>query len=121
MQIENILNNMEGTGEYTKEIKSGILSPLAWPPNKYANINVRLIVLLFIIRKILTFTLIERIWNCIKEVIQRSQEAYQEEVSTFEQVFSLKAMVEKAIPTENNNMWIMLLGMSKVFDSATQK
>ena len=119
-QIAMMLNKIARTGEYPQEIKSGILTPLAKPPKKDAKINVRPIVLLSVLRKILTITLIERTWNRMKEAIPKSQAAYQEGRSTTEQVFALKTMIEKAISTNDYNIFIILLDMSKAFDSVSR-
>lgn len=61
-QIENMLNYMKSIGEYCPiEIKLGILTLLAKLAKKDVNINVRPIVLLSVIRKILTIILIDNI------------------------------------------------------------
>lgn len=67
-----MLNYMKSIGEYCPiEIKLGILTLLAKLAKKDVNINVRPIVLLSVIRKILTIILIDNIWNHIKEIISK--------------------------------------------------
>ena len=83
--------------------------------------NVRPTVLLSVIRKILTIILIHRTGNCMKEAISRSQATYQKDKSTTELVFSLKTMTQKAISTDNYNIWITLMDMLKAFDSVSRK
>ena len=75
-KIAKMLSNMACTGEYPIEIKCGMLTPLAKPPKKDININLRQILILSIIRKILTIILINRTW--MKGAIPKSQPAYQE-------------------------------------------
>lgn len=74
-QIENKLNHMRLTGDRNKcpiEIKSGMLAPLAKLPKNDANINVRPIVHLPVIRKIFTIILINRRWKRSKEATPKS-------------------------------------------------
>ena len=78
------------------------------------------IVLLSIMRKILVIILIDRTWNRMKGAIPNSQAAHQQRRSNTEQVFTLKVMIEKAISTDNYNIWIALLDMSKAFDSVSR-
>lgn len=119
-QIADMLNNISKTGEYPAEIKHGILTPLAKPPKKNVQINARPIVLLSVIRKILTITLIRRTWERMKSCIPKSQAAYQKGRSTTEQVFTLKVMIEKAITSSNYDIFITLLDMSKAFDTVSR-
>ena len=49
--------------------------------------------------------------------IPPSQAAYQSGHSTTEQVFTLKILAEKAITSENYDIFILMLDMSKAFDT----
>ena len=65
-QIASLLSITSETGDYPEEIRRGILTPLAKPPKKDERVNVRPIILLSILRKILTITLIDQCWERIK-------------------------------------------------------
>ena len=83
-------------------------------------INVRPIILLSVLRKILTITLIERCWERLKPHIPKSQAAYQSGRSTTEQVFAIKLIAEKAITSQNYEAFLLLLDMSKAFDTVSR-
>ena len=62
--IAILLNTIAKTGKYTAEIKSGIRAPLPKPGKKQGPpANLRPIILLLIIRKILAICLIRRYWD----------------------------------------------------------
>ena len=62
--IATLLNTIARTGKYPAEIKSGILTPLPKPGKKQGPpANLRPIILLSIIRKILAICLIRRCWD----------------------------------------------------------
>ena len=54
----NLLNQTSESGEYPKDLRHGIINPL--PKKKNEPVNVRPIILLSVLRKILTITLIDR-------------------------------------------------------------
>ncbi len=103
--------------DYPEEIRRGILSPLAKPTKKNERVKVRPIILLLVLRKIITITLISRCCARLKNCIPPSQVAYQSGRSTTEQVFAIKILAEKAITFENYDIFLLLLDMSKVFDT----
>ena len=119
-QISELLNKTSETGEYPEEIRRGILNPLAKPPKKGEQVNVRPIILLSVLRKIITITLINRCWERMKTHIPLNQAAYQGGRSTTEQVFAIKLLTEKAITSENYNIFLLLLDMSKAFDTVNR-
>ena len=59
----------------------------------------------------------ERTWDRLKTKIPASQAAYQGGRSTTEQVFALKLICEKAITSEKYEIFILMLDMSKAFDT----
>lgn len=61
--------------------------------------------------------MIERCWERMRTLIPIEQAAYQPGRSTTEQVFCIKTLSEKAITTDNFTIFILMLDMSKAFDS----
>ena len=74
-----------------------------------------------IIRKILAICVIERTWKKMERRIPPDQPAYQKGRSTTEQVFCLKVLVEKAITSQDYKIIIMMIDMSKAFDTVNRK
>ena len=119
--IADLLNNMAQTGTYPEEIKTGILIPLPKPGKKQGPpSNLRPIILLSVLRKILAICLIKRCWNRLSSKIPIDQAAYQAGRSTTEQVFAVKTLAEKAISTSNYEIYILMLDMSKAFDTVNR-
>ena len=116
-QIASLLNVTSETGDYPEEVRRDILISLAKLPKKDERVNVRSIVLLSVLRKIVTITLIDRCWERIKNHIPLSQAAYQKGRSSTEQVFTIKILAEKAITSENYDIFLLFLDMSKAFDT----
>ena len=115
LKIANLLNQTRESGEYPEDLRHGILNPLPKPPKKNERVNVWPIILLSVLRKILTITLIDKCWERMKTRISVSQTAYQSGRSTTEQVFAVKTLVEKAITSENYDIFLLMLAMSKAF------
>ena len=69
------------------------------------------------LRKILTICLLKRIWTRLKTKIPLNQAAYQPGRSTTEQVFAIKILCEKAITSNDYKLHLLLLDMSKAFDT----
>ena len=100
----------------------GILTPLQKPGKKRGpSANLWPIILLSIIRKILALCLMERILNKIMKHVPSSQSAYQQWRSTTEQVFTLKLLAEEAVTLADYNAFILLMDMSKAFDTVIRK
>ena len=119
--IADILNNIAETGKHPKEIKSGILTPLPKPGKKQGPpSNLRPIILLSTMRKILAICMIKRCWNRFKTKIPLEQAAYQEGRSTTEHVLAVKLLCEKAITSCDYNLYMKLLDMSKAFDTVSR-
>lgn len=100
------------------EIKQGVLVPLQKPGKKKGPAdNLRPIILLSILRKILAICVIKRIGDKIDAHIPPTQSAYRSGRSTTEQVFTIKIMAEKAITSANYKSMLLLMDMSKAFDT----
>ena len=56
----------------------------------------------------------------MKTRIPITQAAYQSGRSTTEQVFAVKILAEKAITSENYNIFLLMLDMSKAFDTVSR-
>ena len=116
--IADIYNTTAKTGEHPEEITLGILTPLQKPGKpKGPPENLRPIILLSMLRKILTICLLKRIWARLKTKIPPNQAAYQPGRSTTEQVFAIKILCEKAIISNDYKLHLLLLDMSKAFDT----
>ena len=121
-QIAEIFNQMAITEELLSQIKTGFLTPLQKPGKKRGSPeNLRPIVLLSVIRKILAIWLIKRCWSKLKSLIPPDQAAYQQGRSTTEHVFAIEQLAEKAIQSSNYKIYIFMLDMSKAFDSVNRK
>ncbi len=83
--------------------------------------DLRPIILLSVLRKILTIIILRRIWPKLKNHIPIEQAAYQGGRSTTEQVFSIKVLCEKAIQAQKIQLNIKLIDMSKAFDTINRK
>merc|ERR1711923_266199 len=83
--------------------------------------NLRPIILLSILRKILTIALLNRIWDRLATRIPKSQAAYQRGRSTTEQVLALKILIDKALISNDYDIYILLLDMSKAFDTVNRR
>ena len=116
--IAILLNHIATTGEYPNEVKTGILIPLPKPGKKQGPPqNLRPIILLSILRKILAIIMIRRTAEKLNSIIPITQAAYRPGRSTTEHVFTLKILAEKAITSSNYEIHLLLLDMSKAFDT----
>ena len=117
-EISDILNEIAKTGNKPKEMNTGILIPLQKEGKKQGpKENLRPIILLSILRKILAICMVRRVGGKILSKIPKSQAAYQGGRSTTEQVFVFKSMAEKAIASNNYKTHILMMDMSKAFDT----
>ena len=102
-KIAEILNLIAETGEYPKEIKTGILVPLQKPgKRKGPPANFRPVILLSLLRKILAICLIKRIGDKIDREVPVTQAAYRAGRGTTEQLLTIKLLAEKAATTPNS-------------------
>ena len=103
------------------ELKIGILTPIPKPgKSKGPRENLRPIILLSVLRKILTICLIRRTWDRLSTQISQDQAAYQNGRSTTEQVFAIKVLAEKAITASDYKIYLLMLDMSKAFDTVNR-
>ena len=65
----------------------------------------------------MTICIMRRCWDRLKSRITKDQAAYQEGRSTTEQVFAIKLLAEKAICSSDYKIYILMLDMSKAFDT----
>lgn len=113
---------MAETGDEPKEMVQGILCALQKPGKpKGPPQNLRPIILLSIIRKILAICLIERIGMKLDDNIPPSQAAYRKGRSTTEHVFAAKLVVDRTITSKSERVDIVMHDMSKAFDSIDRK
>ena len=116
--IAILLNTIATTGKYPAGIKSGTLAPIPKPGKKQGPpAHFRPIILLYIIRKILAICLIRICWDRVSTRIPIAQSAYQSGPSTTELVFAINMLVENAITSSTYNIHLLLLDMSKAFDT----
>ena len=114
VNTSNILNNTSKTGEYP-DVHLGTLNPLAKPPKRNEKVNVKTIILLSPLWRMMTISLIDRCWNRMKKHIPLSQAAYQSGRSTTEQVYTIN------ITSENYDIFLLLLDMPKAFDTVDRR
>ena len=113
---------MAATGEHLYEIKHGILTPLQKPGKKCGPCtNLRPIILLSMLRKVLAICLLNRIIDRIILNLPNSQAAYQQGRSMTEQIFTIKILIENANASQNYHLWLLLMDMSKAFDTVKRK
>ena len=117
-QIAKVYNNMAETGDIPKEVTYGILKPLQ-KPNKAKGLpsNLRPIILSSSLRKIIAACITNRIKNRLEAEMPPSQAAYRPNRSTTEHVFTSKLIIERTITARNESAHLIMLDMSKAFDS----
>ena len=116
-EITEILNRIS-KGETPKEIKEGLLAPLQKPGKvKGPPANLRPVILLSMLRKILAICTMKRIGEKLDNEIEIEQAAYRPGRGTTEHTFAYKLLMEKALTTQNYSTSITLMDMSKAFDT----
>ena len=117
-QIAKIYNNMTKTGDIPKEITYGILKPLQKPSKaKGPPSNLGHVILLSFLRKILAACITNRIKDRLEAEIAPSQAAYTPNRSTTKHVLTSKLIIERTITARNESTHLIMLDMSKAFDS----
>ena len=116
-KIAATYNNIAATGKHPNKITHGILRALQKPGKpKGPTSNLRPIILLSVLRKILAVCAMKRINSRLDSAIPMSQAAYRKNRSTTEHVFATKLIIERTISTDET-VYLFLLDMSKAFDS----
>ena len=95
--MSDILNKTSEIGKYPEDVRLGTPNPLVKPWKKNEEVNVRPIILLSPLRKILTTSLIDRCCDRMKKQIPLSQASYQSGRSTTEQGFTIKTLADKKL------------------------
>ena len=109
---------MAATGIRPKEINVGYLAAHQKPTKKQGpHTNLRPIILLSILRKLLAICMIRRVGDRLMSNIPKSQAAYQAGRSTTEQVFVFRTMAEKAIASKDYEIHVIMMDMSRAFDT----
>ena len=117
-KIAAICSNIEATGKHPNEITQGILRALQKPGKpKGPTSNLQPIILLSDVRKILAVSITKRIDSRLDYAIPLSQAAYRKNRSTTEHVFATKLIIERKISSTNETVSLLLLDMSKAFNS----
>ena len=99
----------------------GIITPIQKPGKPKGPVqNVCPITLLSMIRKVLTVCMKKRIVDKLDAEIPPSQAAYRAGRSTTEHVFAAKVLVEKAITSANYPIHLLMLDMSKAFNTVNR-
>ena len=112
----------ETAGKIPKEISEGLLVPLQKPGKKQGPpSNLRPVIVLTTLRKILAICMLDRTLSKIRSRIPITQAAYQSGRSTTEHVFTFKVLAEKAITSKDFKVVILMLDMSKAFDTVLRK
>ena len=103
---------------HPNELTHGLLRVLQKPGKpKGPPSNLRPIILLSILRKILAICIMNIIGSRIDAEIPINQAAYRKNRSTTEHVFGTKLIIERTISSKNETVHLILLDMSKAFDS----
>ena len=119
--IVDIFNNTASEGNPPSEIQIGRLAPLPKPCKKRSPPeNLRPIILLSLLRKIMTICIMRRCWDRLKSRISKDQAAYQGGRSITERVFAIKLFAEKAICSSDYKIYILMLDMSKAFNTVNR-
>ena len=120
--IADMFNKVANNGESLKELNEGFLVPLLKPGKAKGSVeNLRPIILFNIIRKLLCNVILNRIRLRLEKVIPISQAAYRKGRSTTENVCAMKLLIDKALIEKNFSLDLLLLDMSKAFDSVNRE
>ena len=116
--LADIYNNISETGEHSPELTLGIITLIQKPRKPKGPVqNLRPITLLSMIRKVLAVCMKKRIVDKLDAAISPSQAVYRARRSTTELVFAAKVLVEKAITSANYPIHLLMLDISKAFDT----
>ena len=114
-------SNISGTGEHPLELILGTITSLQKPEKSKRPVqSLRFIMLLLMIRKVLAVCMNKCIVDKLDAEIPASQVAYRAGRSTTEHEFAAKVLVEKAITSANYPIHLLMLDMSKAFNTVNQ-
>ena len=116
--LADIYNNISETGEHPAELTLGIIQKPGKPKGRVQKLHP--ITLLSMIRKVLAVRMKKRIVDKLDAEIPPSQAAYRAGRSTKEHEFEAKVLMEKAITSANYPIHLLMLDMSKAFDTVHQ-
>ena len=120
--IASLLNEVAETGTYPQELKYGLMIPIQKPGKQKGKVeNIRPVILLSILQKLLTTYFIKRISHRIDPMIPLSQAAYRKGRSATEHVLAMKIHCEKAMTPCDYSTHILLLDMTKAFDTINRE
>ena len=108
-EIADIYNNVAATGKHPNEITHG--------KSQGPTSNLQPIIILSVLRKILAVCVMKRINSRLDSAMPISQAAYRKNRSTTEHVFATKLIIERKISSADETVYLLLLDMSKAFDS----
>ena len=108
-----------GNGQLPPVINQGVIIPLNKPGKQPRGLaeNIRPIVLFSVFRKVLAQCLHQRLRDKFSAVIPNGQCAYRSGRSTSEHVFTIKILIDKALTSNNYTTSILMLDLSKAFDT----
>ena len=119
---KRVLSEVAETGTYPQELKHGLIIPIQKPGKQKGKVeNIRPVILLSILQKLLATCFIKRISDKIDSMIPLSQAAYRKGRSTTEHVFAMKILCEKATTSCDYSTHILLLDMTKAFDTINRE
>ena len=119
--LADIYNNISETGENPPELTLVIITPIQKPGKvKGPAQNLLPITFLSMIRKVLAVCIKKCIVDKVDAEIPPSQAAYRAGRSTTERVFAAKVLVEKTITSANYPIHLLMLDMSKAFDTVNR-
>ena len=120
--IANLLNEVAETGTYPQEHKHGLIIPIQKPGKQKGKVeDIRPVIPLSILLKLLATSFTKRISDEIDSMIPLSQAAYRKGRSTTEHVFAMKILCEKATTSCDYSTHILLLDMTKAFDTINRE
>ena len=120
--IADIYNEAATPGAYPAKLKEGLLTALQKSKMKIGELNnLRPIILLSTLRKILAIIMASRTKDRIEKEIPPTQAAYCSGHSTTEHVFALKLPVEGTLTSKDKTLYLILLDTIKAFDSINPK
>ena len=121
-EIANLLNKVAEIGTYPQELKHGLIIPIQKPGKQKGKVeNIRPIILLSMLQKLLATCFIKRISYKIYSMMPLSQASCRKGRSTTEHVFAIKIQCEKAITSCDYSTHILLLYMTKAFDTINRE